>query len=145
MFPVRMTSRTATAIVVALAAAAPAAYAVPARDTGGAMNGAATSGSYPTQLHRSGYLVSPDAQDAARQASVDRRSPDAIDAAGSRPASPSVIHVSRSVSSTDDSGFDWGDAGIGALAMLGIAGLGAGTATGVVRHRRRLQRPVTTG
>ena len=140
MFPVRMTSRTAAAIAVALAASAPAAYAIPAPDR------VVESGSYPIQLHRSGYLVSPDAQDAARQSAIDRRSPDAIDAATGGQASPRVItHVSRSVSSTDDGGFDWGDAGIGALAMLGIAGLGAGTATGVARHRRRLQRTVATG
>ena len=89
-------------------------------------------------------LRSPDARDAALAAEAsppqDLRSPDARDAArevavvriDSADASPS-----RSTPSVSD-GFEWGDAGIGAVGMLGIVLLFGGVALRVVHRRTRV-------
>jgi hypothetical protein len=63
---------------------------------------------------------------------VDLRSPDSRDAArGYRPRL--AIEVVRVVG---PSGFDWRDAGIGALGAFAVALLGAGTVLAVLRHHR---------
>src|SRR3954468_7896712 len=82
MFPVRMTtSRTAATLVVALAAAAPAATAMPAPEN-------PVVGKSQLRINRStSDLVTPDARDAASGALIDKRSPDAVDAARPVPAS----------------------------------------------------------
>lgn len=82
-------------------------------------------------------LRSPDTRDAARgtqpvSSLVDLRSPDSRDAVrGYRPGP--AIEVVRAVG---PSGFDWRDAGIGALAAFAIALVATGTALAVLRHRR---------
>jgi hypothetical protein len=85
-------------------------------------------------------LRSPDARDAALAAKTevaqDLRSPDARDAGRPEAPTPDTVVEIREVPS--GSGFDWGDAGIGAagiLAMLSIAG--GLTLTAVSRRRRR--------
>jgi hypothetical protein len=139
MLRAKKTSRIAAAIVAACAAAAPVASAMPAPDTADTGQGSAQSPAYVAS-------PSPDAIDAATGTIVDRRSPDAADAARSAAASQTpAVTLNRTVVS-QDSGFDWGDAGLGALAMLGIAGIGAGAVVAVGRHRRRTAHgPVATG
>ena len=83
-------------------------------------------------------LRSPDARDVASTPNVtlgsDLRSPDARDAAIGRTTSdaPSTVVVNRESSS----GFDWGDASIGAGVVLAIVAL-AGGMTVLLMHRRR--------
>jgi hypothetical protein len=88
-------------------------------------------------------LRSPDARDAALAAEAsppqDLRSPDARDAA----REPSVVHTesagvspSRSAPSVSD-GFDWSDAGIGAVVMLALVSGASGTLLLVSRSRHR--------
>jgi len=84
-------------------------------------------------------LRSPDARDASPVShppvvAVDVRSPDARDAAanpGLRSYRTPVVVETRS-----SSGFDWGDAGIGAGGMLGLVAIAAG-GTFVVTRRRQ--------
>jgi hypothetical protein len=82
---------------------------------------------------------SPDARDARPMshppiAAVDVRSPDAKDAAAGPTLrsyrTPIVVEMRSS------SGFDWGDAGIGAGGMLGLVAIAAG-GTFVVTRRRQ--------
>jgi hypothetical protein len=85
-------------------------------------------------------LRSPDAQDLGRgvpssaPAVIDARSPDSIDRAvgGARPTAAVEI-----VPAGSSSGFDWGDAGIGAgsVAALVLLALGGGL---MVMHRRHV-------
>jgi hypothetical protein len=87
---------------------------------------------------------SPDAADAAKavpadggQYVLDREfgSPDAVDAARDLPpvsVSTPVVEVRGT-----PSGFDWGDAGIGAAGMLGLFSIAAGSALLLVGRKRR--------
>jgi hypothetical protein len=118
-----------------------------ARDAAGAVTG-------PTQ-----DLRSPDARDAARETqgdsgyrtsyqptaprSQDLRSPDARDAARDLP--PAQIPAPTvEVRELPSSGFDWGDAGIGAAGMLGLFSIAAGSALLVTARRRRRGLQVAT-
>jgi hypothetical protein len=85
-------------------------------------------------------LRSPDAVEAAtnpRQApGVDLRSPDVQDATTRAPAVAAVpAGVTPAAAASTSSGFEWGDAGIGAAGMLGIVLLAAGLGMLAVRHR----------
>lgn len=98
------------------------------------------------------------------QPSQDLRSPDAVDAAAHRGiyaerrkagawalnrdyGSPDAVDVARDpspvqlpaveVRSTPSSGFDWGDAGIGAAGMLGLFSIAAASALLLTGRRRR--------
>jgi uncharacterized iron-regulated membrane protein len=112
-------------------------------------------------------LRSPDAKDAAVQAEAtqqgqDLRSPDATDAAAHRGiyenekpyvltrdyGSPDTADLARGVQPVDiqapvvevhepSTGFDWGDAGIGAAGMLALFSIAAGSALLLVSRRRR--------
>jgi hypothetical protein len=74
-------------------------------------------------------LRSPDARDAARQATVqDLRSPDARDAAAR------IVQVSPG-------GFDWGDAAIGAGGALGLILVLSGGTFAVARRRAEHRAP----
>jgi hypothetical protein len=126
------------ALVIATAAWPSGAYAIPDPD----------SPIVPTTLHDAAAsapqdLRSPDARDAALAAEAsppqDLRSPDARDAA----REPSVAHTesagvspSRSAPSISD-GFDWSDAGIGAVVMLALVSAASGTLLLVSRSRQR--------
>ncbi len=73
----------------------------------------------------------------------DLRSPDAVDAArhvGIYAVDP--VGTTATVDSSD-TGFKWGDAGIGAAAMLGLISLAAASAmiAGSLRRRRRVEVP----
>ena len=91
------------------------------------------------QLGSSVDLRSPDARDAAGnyldepRSTVDLRSPDARDAGRQLdPAPVSTVQVAE-----PSSGFDWGDAGIGAAGMLALLGIAAGSMLLVTTTRRR--------
>ena len=90
-------------------------------------------------------LRSPDARDAATSAapSVDLRSPDARDAAEGRSAAdaPSVMVVRIPQPSHAGGGMDWGDAGIGAGAVVGLMLLALGSGLAIV-HRRQGARAI---
>jgi len=91
-------------------------------------------------------LRSPDAQDAAGHVGLyaqdeprahvyqDLRSPDARDAARDLPPAP----VTTVAIAEPTSGFDWGDAGVGAVGMLALVSIAAGAMlmTGTRRRRR---------
>jgi hypothetical protein len=107
---------------------------------------------------------SPDAVDAARNApsyvlNRDYGSPDAVDAAGPRTiherpfvlnrdyGSPDAVDAARTlppvqipvveVRDVPSSGFDWGDAGIGAAGMLALFSIAAGSALMLTGRKRR--------
>jgi hypothetical protein len=82
-------------------------------------------------------LRSPDARDAAVQAErpQDLRSPDARDWAAGR--GPDTAPVVEFVEVPQPNGFDWADAGLGAIAGIGLILIGAGTAMTATRLRRR--------
>ncbi len=91
-------------------------------------------------------LRSPDAVDAAAHRGLyasdrgsyvlnrDYGSPDAVDAARDLPPVQIPVVEARNAPS---SGFDWGDAGIGAAGMLGIFSIAAGSALLLTGRRRR--------
>jgi hypothetical protein len=83
-------------------------------------------------------LRSPDARDAGRPSTnpgyTDLRSPDARDAGRPPVEVPTSIVEIREV---PGSGFDWGDAGIGAAGMLALFSIAAGLALMVGVRRRR--------
>ena len=96
---------------------------------------------------RGGYVLnrdygSPDALDAAPQPAGrdsyalnrDYGSPDAVDAARDLPPVQIPVLEARDVPS---SGFDWGDAGIGAAGMLAIFSIAAGSGLLLTGRRRR--------
>jgi hypothetical protein len=90
-------------------------------------------------------LRMPDTRDAARGANTtetpaapgqDLRSPDARDAARDLPP----VHIPApviEVREVPSSGFDWGDAGIGAAGMLALFSIAAGSTLLVTNRRRR--------
>jgi hypothetical protein len=91
-------------------------------------------------------LRSPDTVDAAQHRGLyasdrgsyvlnrDYGSPDAVDAARDLPPVQIPVVEARNAPS---SGFDWGDAGIGAAGMLGIFSIAAGSALLLTGRRRR--------
>ena len=82
-------------------------------------------------------LRSPDARDAAQAAKVevaqDLRSPDARDAGRTPVEVPTSVVEIREVPA---SGFDWGDAGIGAAGILALLSIAGGLALMVTSRRR---------
>jgi hypothetical protein len=85
-------------------------------------------------------LRSPDARDAARASAEtsyqDLRSPDARDA-GQEPRTVQVPEPVVEVREVPGSGFDWGDAGIGAAALLALLSVAGGVTLLAVGRRRR--------
>ena len=83
-------------------------------------------------------LRSPDARDAAQAAKIevaqDLRSPDARDAGLPANPTPDTVVEIREVPS---SGFDWGDAGIGAAGILALLSIAGGLTLMVTTRRRR--------
>jgi hypothetical protein len=77
----------------------------------------------------------------------DLRSPDARDAAAGRGSfnSPEVTVVKLAQpSASPDGGLDWGDAGIGAAALLGLLLLGLGGTLAVMHRRQGPRRQAAT-
>ena len=83
-------------------------------------------------------LRSPDARDAGEAAKIevaqDLRSPDARDAALPEAPTPDTVVEIREVPST---GFDWGDAGIGAAGILALLSIAGGLTLMATSRRRR--------
>ena len=148
---------TTTALVAVCAAPASAATFEQLHQCGqdGDASTAAVDGGYRTSYqpvppsNTGAYVLnrdygSPDALDAAphpadREAYVlnrDYGSPDAVDAGRNLPP----VHVPTIVADgTPSTGFDWGDAGIGAAGMFGLFAIAAGSAL-LLTIRRRGQR-----
>jgi hypothetical protein len=87
-------------------------------------------------------LRSPDVRDAAAQAGTDLRSPDARDASANTAAAvsaaaaaPTAAQAPAPVIQESSTGFEWGDAGIGAAGMLALVLLAVGAGLLAVRHR----------
>jgi hypothetical protein len=122
---------TAVVVLVAFAALVPSAYAV---------YGPAT----PAEATDQGYqdLRSPDARDAktepVTQVAQDLRSPDARDAGLPEQAPPDTVVEIREV---PGSGFDWGDAGIGAAGILALLSIAGGLALMATSRRRGPEMP----
>jgi hypothetical protein len=116
MFPLYRRALATAIATTLIAAAAPAAMAQPAD------------------------LRSPDAQDAATavQPGQDLRTPDAQDvAAGRQIVASTPVQVAKATNDGPTaSGFDWGDAALGAGGALAIALAGAGGTVALVRRRR---------
>lgn len=85
-------------------------------------------------------LRSPDARDAARASAEssyqDLRSPDARDA-GQQPRTVQVPEPVVEIHESPGSGFDWGDAGIGAAGLLALLSIAGGVTLLAVGRRRR--------
>ena len=142
---------TAVVVLVAFAALVPSAYAVygPATPAQSADQGyqdlrspdARDAKTEPvTQVAQD--LRSPDARDAAQAAKVevaqDLRSPDARDAGLPEQAPPDTVVAIREVPS---SGFDWGDAGIGAAGILALLSIAGGLTLMATSRRRGPEMP----
>jgi hypothetical protein len=93
-------------------------------------------------------LVTPDARDAAQASSlagttqtIDRRTPDAQDAADGRGTwnAPAVTVVKVPEPTPLSTGLDWGDAGIGAGAVVGLMLLALGSGLAIVHRRHGAQ------
>jgi hypothetical protein len=85
-------------------------------------------------------LRSPDARDAARASAEtsyqDLRSPDARDA-GQESPTVQVPEPVVEIRESPGSGFDWGDAGIGAAGLLALLSIAGGVTLLAVGRRRR--------
>jgi hypothetical protein len=94
----------------------------------------------PAAMAQPTDLRSPDARDAAAaaQPAQDLRSPDAQDfAAGRQIVASTPVQVAKAPSDTPaPSGFDWGDAALGAGGALGLALVGVGGTVALMRRRR---------
>lgn len=134
----RRTTLTTTVALAAALAVPTAASAVPYE-----YFHSSDSASAQARAQNSQDLRSPDARDAAtvsQQASVqDLRSPDARDAG--REVKPIPVQATT-VEIREAPGFNWGDAGIGAAAILALCSIAAGLlALTAVRRRRRVGMP----
>jgi hypothetical protein len=139
----RRISRIATLSLTIAAVAAPTAMA---REDYAPVPAHAVAASEAASGQRAGNqnLVTPDARDAVHTSSLagttqttDGRSPDAQDAADGRGTwnAPAVTVVKVPQSTPSSTGLDWGDAGIGAGAVVGLMLLALGSALAIV-HRR---------
>ena len=93
-------------------------------------------------------LRTPDAVDAGKPvtttAGTDLRTPDAVDhGLGRGTFSAPDVTVVKVVDPPPTTGFDWGDAGIGAGGLLGLILVGLG-GTLVVSHRRHSRMPLAS-
>jgi hypothetical protein len=79
----------------------------------------------------------------------DVRSPDARDAAAGRGTfnapDVTVVKLAKPASGRADGGFDWSDAGIGAVTLLAVIALGLGGAVAIMHRRRRGTRTAIVG
>ncbi|MEA2278752.1 MAG: hypothetical protein QOC78_3712 [Solirubrobacteraceae bacterium] len=104
----------------------------------------------PTAAAQQQDFRTPDARDAVSvgQTPPDLRSPDTRDAAAGRGTfnAPQVIVIKVPQSTPSAGGMDWGDAGIGAGALLALIALGVGGSIAVVRrrHARTTRRQTAT-
>lgn len=131
-----------TIALATLALAAPTALAKPLGTDGDfRTHGLAGTNSAPAQ-----DLRNPDQRAPAPTPKQDLRSPDARDAAAGRGtfSAPNVTVVKlRPTPIASDGGIDWGDVGVGAGGMLGLALL-ALAGSSAIAHRRQSARPMAT-
>jgi len=126
--------------------------------------GASTAGAMPADLRTPDAIDAGQPQTTTQYTPSDVRSPDAV-SAGQKPTGPVVdmrtpdakdhgegrgtfsapdVTVVKVVDPVPTStGFDWGDAGIGAGGLLGLILLGLG-GTAAVAHRKATPRPTAT-
>jgi hypothetical protein len=78
---------------------------------------------------------------AASARPIDQVGPASLPVSSPRDASPPASQVE--VVRTPSSGFDWGDAGIGAGAVFALTMIGVGGALVVSNHRHREESPAT--
>lgn len=131
---------TITAALAACLLGPSAAFAVPADQHQPDLRSAATSGSLGAAPSTGGHYVgstfvlNTPAQ-APATAGVDLRSPDARDASLPARVAPTPVAANNG---SDSSGFDWGDAALGAATMLGLGlvSLGAFLVLGTSRRHR---------
>ena len=91
-------------------------------------------------------LRNPDTRDLAEAATLDLRNPDTREVAEAGGTSPEVTVVKVPVATGAESGgLDWGDAGIGAGAMLGLVLLAAAGILAVSHRRGTGSTAATTG
>jgi hypothetical protein len=104
---------------------------------------ASTAGALPSDLR------TPDAIDAAQPKTaapaVDMRTPDAKDLGQGRGtfSAPDFTVVRVVDPQPTGTGFDWGDAGIGAGGLLGLVLIALGGTAAVAHHRHRPRTPTT--
>jgi hypothetical protein len=102
-----------------------------------------------TTQYRPSDLRSPDAVSAGRPKTtepvVDMRTPDAKDHGEGRGtfSAPDVTVVKVVDPQPTNTGFDWGDAGIGAGGLLGLALIALGGTAAIAHHRQRPRTPST--
>jgi hypothetical protein len=92
----------------------------------------------PTAAAQQQDFRTPDARDTVSVGQTpDLRSPDTRDAAAGRGtfSAPHVTVIKVPQSTPSPGGMDWGDAGIGAGALLALIALGVGGSIAVVRRR----------
>ena len=99
----------------------------------------AAAATAPTASARPQDLRMPDTRDAAARAQErqDLRMPDTRDAAAGRGTESAPIVEFVEVPEPQPQGFDWADAGLGALAGIGVLLVGVGGTIATVRVRRR--------
>jgi hypothetical protein len=100
-------------------------------------------GAHARPVDSPGVGTAPSSAPAHHQQSGDLPLGVARTASGANPAAPSHV-VSASAAPAPPSGFDWGDAGIGAGAALLLVSVGGGTLVAIRRSRGRSQ-PALTG
>jgi hypothetical protein len=86
--------------------------------------------------------VTPDQATRPRIETYSLVSPDARDAARKLKAAQHLAKTSGApIVATADSGFSWGDAGVGAAGMLGLIAVVGGTLLLTTQHRRQRRHP----
>ena len=111
------------------------------------MHDAIAAGQQATSRYTPSDVRSPDAASAGQKPTgpvVDMRTPDAKDHGEGRGtfSAPDVTVVKVVDPAPTSTGFDWGDAGIGAGGLLGLVLIALGT-TAAVAHRRHTRTPST--
>jgi hypothetical protein len=144
MFRSRFTRTIGLGITIAALGASTAG----ARPIDGPMHDAIGAGQGATTQYTPSDVRSPDAVSAGQKPTgpvVDMRTPDAKDHGEGRGtfSAPDVTVVKVVDPAPTSTGFDWGDAGIGAGGLLGLILLGLG-GTAAVAHRKATPRPTAT-
>ena len=132
--------KTIATLTVAFAIIVPAANAQPIDSP--------AAGTAPASANQQHAAVVPNEGGFSARSSVEDQSsalPIAVQrsASGTNPAAPSNATNVPSTTSASSSSFDWGDAGIGAAAMLLLVSVGAGGVVAIRRSRGRGQPALT--
>jgi hypothetical protein len=142
-------SRFTRTIGLGITIAALGASTAAAQPIDGSMHDAIAAGLRPTSQYTPSDVRTPDTMSASKPSTsepvVDLRTPDARDHGEGRGTfnAPEVTVVKVADPAPTGSGFDWGDAGIGAGGLLGLILVGLG-GTAAVAHRKATPRPTAT-